>query len=214
MKKNILVFAAFLLCGGLISTSCNKSDDTTVPVITVGSKSVFHMKGVPFSPSVTANDDTDGNITSKIATTGTVDYTTAGTYTLTFNVEDEAGNKAVAETMTVIIVDVAGQYDVIETANGAQTAAYVETISISSLQNNKILFSRFGNYDNGSVYGTFADAILTIPSQDVACGTPSATRTFSGNGTITKASPVTITYTYTELTNGTALTYNTTYTKK
>jgi len=50
--------------------------------------------GQVFNPlyKVTANDETDGNVTSKIKTTGTVDSKRSGVYTITYNVVDRAGN--------------------------------------------------------------------------------------------------------------------------
>ena len=50
--------------------------------------------GQVFNPlyKVTANDETDGNVTSKIKTTGTVDSKRSGVYTITYTVIDRAGN--------------------------------------------------------------------------------------------------------------------------
>ncbi|OIN67233.1 hypothetical protein BLD48_06295 [Exiguobacterium sp. KRL4] len=50
--------------------------------------------GQVFNPlyKVTANDETDGNLTSKIKTTGTVDSKRSGVYTITYAVVDRAGN--------------------------------------------------------------------------------------------------------------------------
>jgi len=50
--------------------------------------------GQVFNPlyKVIANDETDGNLTSKIKTTGTVDSKRSGVYTITYAVVDRAGN--------------------------------------------------------------------------------------------------------------------------
>jgi hypothetical protein len=45
-------------------------------------------------PGVEAHDVRDGNITSNITVSGTVDVNTTGTYTLTYSVSDAAGNEA------------------------------------------------------------------------------------------------------------------------
>lgn len=50
----------------------------------------------------TATDDRDGDLTSKIETTGKVDTKKAGTYKITYTVKDAAGNVATA-TRTVIV---------------------------------------------------------------------------------------------------------------
>ena len=50
--------------------------------------------GQVFNPlyKVTANDETDGNLTSKIKTTGSVDSKRSGVYTIIYTVVDRAGN--------------------------------------------------------------------------------------------------------------------------
>ena len=53
----------------------------------------------------TATDNVDGNITSKIVTVNPVNTNVLGTYTITYNVKDTAGNAATPETRTVIVVD-------------------------------------------------------------------------------------------------------------
>lgn len=50
----------------------------------------------------TAKDDRDGDLTSKIETTGKVDTKKAGTYKITYTVKDSAGNVATAS-RTVIV---------------------------------------------------------------------------------------------------------------
>lgn len=55
-------------------------------------------------PGATAIDDTDGDISGAIVVTGTVDAATAGTYELTYTVQDAAGNEAVV-VRTVTVVD-------------------------------------------------------------------------------------------------------------
>lgn len=74
--------------------------DTTKPVITLtGSNSIIHMNGTEYNDlGATASDNYDGNLTSAIITSGTVDYNVDGTYTITYNVKDSSGNEA--ETIT------------------------------------------------------------------------------------------------------------------
>ena len=58
-------------------------------------------------PGATAFDNVDGDITGSITVTTTVpvDITTVGTYTVTYNVQDAAGNDAIEVTRTVNVVD-------------------------------------------------------------------------------------------------------------
>jgi len=78
--------------------------DTTNPVITItGSSTINLTVGDTFTdPGATATDDVDGDITSSITTTGTVNTSTAGTYTIAYSVSDAAGNTA-SENRTVIV---------------------------------------------------------------------------------------------------------------
>jgi len=56
----------------------------------------------------TAIDNIDGDISANIVITGSVDTTTAGSYTLTYNVSDASGNAAVAVTRTVTVTELPG----------------------------------------------------------------------------------------------------------
>ncbi|MCL2797684.1 MAG: S8 family serine peptidase [Firmicutes bacterium] len=72
--------------------------DTTAPVLTLsGSANITLFLGEKFvEPGYKALDDTDGDITHKVTVSGSVNINTAGTYTLTYAVSDEAGNTAKA----------------------------------------------------------------------------------------------------------------------
>ena len=52
-------------------------------------------------PGATATDNVDGNLTSSIVVTGSVNTATAGIYTLNYNVSDAAGNAATQVSRTV-----------------------------------------------------------------------------------------------------------------
>ncbi len=77
------------------------------PTITLtGSSTITLLVGDTFTdPGATATDDLDGDLTSSIITTGTVDTSTVGTYTLTYSVSDSASN-IVSTTRTVIVNEV------------------------------------------------------------------------------------------------------------
>ncbi|GGI56352.1 immunoglobulin-like domain-containing protein [Winogradskyella haliclonae] len=84
------------------------SADTTAPVITLlGSATVNLTVGDAYTDAgATATDNIDGNLTSSIVVTGSVDTNTAGTYTLTYNVSDAAGNAATPVVRTVNVNEV------------------------------------------------------------------------------------------------------------
>jgi hypothetical protein len=59
-------------------------------------------------PGATALDVGDGDLTSSIVVSGSVDTSTLGTYTLTYNVSDASGNAAVPVRRKVIVVPTLG----------------------------------------------------------------------------------------------------------
>ena len=81
-----------------------KPQDTEKPVITLnGDAKVILKVGEKYvEKGAKATDNVDGDLTSKIVTTGTVDTSKEGTYTITYTVSDSAGNKATA-TRTVVV---------------------------------------------------------------------------------------------------------------
>jgi len=83
----------------------NAAADTTAPVITLtGSSTINLTVGDTFTdPGATATDNVDGDLTSSITTSGSVDTSTAGTYTISYNVSDAAGNAATVVQRTVIV---------------------------------------------------------------------------------------------------------------
>jgi len=77
--------------------------DTTPPVITLtGGTASMTVGGTYTAPTVFATDNADGDITSQVVITGTVNQNVAGTYTMTYNVTDSSGNKA-TKTHTVVV---------------------------------------------------------------------------------------------------------------
>ena len=84
----------------------NVIQDTTAPVITlIGSANISLELGDSFSdPGATATDNVDGDLTSSIVVGGdVVDTNTAGSYVITYNVSDSAGNAATQVTRTVTV---------------------------------------------------------------------------------------------------------------
>jgi outer membrane protein OmpA-like peptidoglycan-associated protein len=99
----------------------NVTSDSVPPVITLlGSNPV----DVPLSSSysdagATASDDVDGDISSSIVTVNPVDTMQVGSYTVTYNVSDAAGNSATQVTRTVnVTFDSAPDSDGDGIANG------------------------------------------------------------------------------------------------
>ena len=82
--------------------------DTTAPVITLVGDAVVDLSvGDTYSESgATASDNVDGDISADIVIGGdSVDTSTVGQYTVTYNVSDDAGNAATEVTRTVNVTD-------------------------------------------------------------------------------------------------------------
>ena len=79
--------------------------DTTPPVVTLnGSATMSLTQGGTFTdPGATALDNVDGDLTSKIVETGTVDAATIGSYTLTYSATDAAGNMGTASRAVTVV---------------------------------------------------------------------------------------------------------------
>lgn len=95
--------------------------DTTKPVITLVGASPFDINvGDTYNDQgATATDNVDGNITANIVTVNPVDTNTAGTYIVTYNVSDAAGNAADEVTRTVNVAAVADTTPPVITLIGA-----------------------------------------------------------------------------------------------
>ncbi|MFD2725641.1 immunoglobulin-like domain-containing protein [Hyunsoonleella rubra] len=90
-----------------VTRTVNVIPDTTPPVITlIGSASLdINLGGTYTEQGATATDNIDGDITANIVIGGdTVDTNTAGTYIVTYDVSDAAGNAATQVTRTVNII--------------------------------------------------------------------------------------------------------------
>ncbi|MDD3048373.1 MAG: DUF5011 domain-containing protein [Bacilli bacterium] len=95
------------------NTTITKSNvfnlDNTAPVITMlGSSPVtLNIDDTYSDAGATATDGIDGNITSSINTTSSVNPSAVGTYTVTYEVSDSSGNVAtpVVRTVNVVLVE-------------------------------------------------------------------------------------------------------------
>jgi hypothetical protein len=80
--------------------------DTTAPVITlVGDNPAEVIEGSTYTDAgATASDDVDGDLTDSIVVVNNVDTSAIGSYTVTYNVSDAAGNAADEVVRTVDVV--------------------------------------------------------------------------------------------------------------
>ena len=84
--------------------------DAVAPEMTLRGNDPFNVPaGSTFvDPGVTATDNIDGDISSSVIATGNVNSAVVGTYSVTYDVIDFAGNSATPMTRTVIITVAAG----------------------------------------------------------------------------------------------------------
>ena len=189
MKLNKHLLAIFFqLLFILIISSCSK-DDTTAPVIKLIGSSVdvvpYKSVSAYVDPGVTATDETDGDITTNVVDSGSVDVNTIGTYYLKYSITDKAGNTSSIK--RVVIVDATslfvGTFNHIDVINGITSPTLIDTLSASSTTRNKIIFKRFSGFSNAAIFATLQGTNVTIPSQTYYCGDfPTDTvRTFASN---------------------------------
>ena len=107
--------------GNILGKSITPAADRTAPVITLqGDNPVTLAVGVTYNDAgATATDDVDGDISSNIVTTNPVNTGAIGSYTVSYNVSDAAGNAAAEVTRTVNIVNAGDQSAPVITLLGA-----------------------------------------------------------------------------------------------
>jgi hypothetical protein len=191
MKKISLSFAALAVVLAVTFTSCKK-DDTTLPVISMaGTSEVIVSVGGSYTDlGATATDDVDGNITANMTTTGvsSVNTSTAGDYTITYSVKDDAGNEATATRTVKVRYIKPATYTVVETYEDATTWSYNQTITLSASAINGLVFANFGGYGHEGIAtitpGTTSVA-FTIANMNFT-STEGATTISDINGSATK----------------------------
>jgi PKD repeat protein len=96
--------------------------DQTAPVITInGANDVTIEVGTPYVDlGATALDNTEGDLTAAIVTSGNVDENLLGVYTITYSIQDNQGN-ASSETRTVRVTD--SQVPIIDNASADKSTA-------------------------------------------------------------------------------------------
>ena len=190
MKKiKVLIILGLVV---LVLFSCNNSKDTTAPVITLkgSSDTTIALNSTWTDPGATAFDDEDGNV--PVSASGVVNKDLVGTYTITYQASDAAGNISI-KTRTVRVRNMAdiweGEYSVTDNGGGMEYM-YTDYISVSQTQNTYVNVNKFRNYINGTLefYFTNPDSVNTnivVEAQYITCGEPYIDRFFYGMGQIT-----------------------------
>lgn len=103
--------------------------DTTPPVISLsgGSVSMKEKRSFP-EPGYSASDNIDGNLTGSVVVEGNLNTNRVGTYTVTYNVRDNAGNTALQKSRTVEVTPLVTSFD---PSTGIYTAPANTTVTVS-----------------------------------------------------------------------------------
>jgi hypothetical protein len=168
--RAIAVFLLAILSGGMtmaqtsIATPCFQNQGTcttfnapsvagSAPVITLsGANPLSLVVGNSYvEPGYTATDNRDGNITSRVTVSGSVNTSVAGTYTLTYNVTNLSGQSAAPVMRTVNV-----------TASSGTTTTY----TLSSSQCNVVWvtnqYYNYGQHDADMINGGWGDIYYSL----------------------------------------------------
>ncbi len=159
--------------------------DTTPPTLNYsGPSTIVLNEGDTYTPpTVTAQDDVDGDITSSIVVSGdTVDANTASTYQLYYDVSDSSSNAATQLNITVVVnpaptADGDGIDDSVEDAapnsgdandDGIQDSSQPNVGSIVNTNNNEYLSLQLLDQGQSSGTPTDCDSINSLSTQSEA----------------------------------------------
>jgi len=137
-------------------------NDEEAPAITILGDNPLEVdeNGTYTEPGATATDNIDGDITESIATTGTVDTSAIGTYTITYTVSDASGNETVV-TRTVEVNSVVIGSSV---SGGYHHSIYINTAGeiygFGSNANGQIFNSATSTFENTPVHTVLTNEVI------------------------------------------------------
>jgi hypothetical protein len=191
------IFPFALACAvGL--ASCGKEDKTN-PVLTLKGEAnqTVSLNSIFTDPGATALDEKDGDLTSKISVSGTVNINKVDDYILEYSVSDEAGNKAIEKRIVSVRNDadrIKGFYSVKINCSASSTSTITDEIQTSTYENNRVNLKlstyNWNGYQDLDVYGKLENSTIFVPSQTVGG------YTLSGTGTIVSDKKITFNYSY------------------
>jgi len=188
--KNLFIVASL----SILITSCTKNSnnsptptpvaDATPPVLTLNGSTndTISLNSTYADPGAAAMDNVDGNISSQIVVTGTINKDLVGEYRLYYNVKDAAGNAAVQLTRYVYVENDAdylvGTYMATPNCGASPTTNGTVTLTTSNTLNNKVSFGILNNVSYISPNIMVSGSAISIPMQN------SGSNSIVGNGTI------------------------------
>jgi len=163
-------------CGSSNKKEVVETADTTAPVVSlVGEDTVIVAhNGVYEELGANASDDVDGTVS--VTTSGEVDSTTVGSYSITYTAVDAAGNQG-TQSRTVNVTD---QTSPMITLNGSssmtifQGADYDDAMAVASdIVDGELVVTTTGSVDTA----TLGDYVITYTAVDAAGNEAMVTRT-------------------------------------
>ncbi|MCK5153581.1 MAG: DUF5011 domain-containing protein, partial [Spirochaetales bacterium] len=138
--------------------------DINAPVITLLGDNPFTMEvNTTFTdPGATATDNEEGNLSSAVVVTGTVNTATVGTYTLYYNVSDSSGNAAM-EVSRIVNVAEALEAPIVSPDSGNYTSPQTVTITHPTPEV-RIYYTFDATWFDDETTGTLYEGPLTISS--------------------------------------------------
>lgn len=138
--------------------------DTTPPVISLnGASSVNLVQGTPYVDLGATSDDANGS--PVIIDTSAVNNDVIGTYTVTFNATDNAGNNAIQVTRTVVVTArtdfTAPVFTSLTTANSAENTTSTGYTAVAT-DTNAIAYSLTGGADVAKFSINSATGVLSF----------------------------------------------------
>ena len=160
-------------------------EDTTAPVITLigGDVTIECLNDTYTEQNATASDLCDGDLTGSIVVGGTVDTSTAGTYDVTYNVSDAAGNAATEVVRTVTVLP-----STLPVVTASSSAIPVE---IDTSVNATADFTDAGNNEPHSASIDWGDGDSTAGTVDQLADSVSGSHTYDEAGVYTVTVTVT-----------------------
>jgi hypothetical protein len=206
-------FAFAALACAFLFAGCKRDDVTAPSIVLNGNDPMQVVVGTTFTdPGVVATDDVDGDLTSDVVVSGTVNANLVGSYVLTYTATDVAGNAGTAiRNVNVVLTRDAALGSYATTSNCPTPYDFIASTTnfTAGSTASKILISPY--YYNGG------QLIVTIDGLDVTVDAGQAPAPLgdgvTGSGTYNAAAnTLVMNYTYTP-NGGSPVACSVTYTK-
>jgi len=148
LKNLKILFLTGILIGGFVFTNCKRDKES--PVITLEGSSFIKLalQDEYVEPGFIAEDDKDGNITSRVTVSDSIIPDTVGIYKITYSVKDGKDKEAKVY-REIERYNEAEKYEgyyigyFVYPAPGTEPVQYIDTVHYSETVNNQIIISNF-----------------------------------------------------------------------